>query len=156
LLIGVAWVLLRVVILVAGVFAVKGTGPAATAGILAGTAAALVASCRARDWLMRMRLRRLRAKGVTAKAVVVKCDWDMSIGCGLAIAKYAVLVRWVDPVTGVVRQGDRRYRFVGMGSERFRAACSHGAIVRVHYPPNRPSRFVIDVPFAPVMADIAP
>ena len=170
LLIGLTWVLLRVVILialfracailavllVAGVFGGHGTGPAAAAGMLVGIAAALVASHRARDWLMRLRLRRLRVKGVKAKAVVVKCDWDMSSSRGLAIAKYTVLVRWVDPATGVPRQGSRRYHFVGLGSQRFEAACSHGAIVPLLYPPNRPSRFIIDVPFAPVMADIAP
>lgn len=169
-LIGLAWALLRVVILVAlfragamlaavlvtGAFGGHGAGPAAVVGILAGLAAALVASHRACGWLMRLRLRGLRVRGVTANAVVVKCDWDMSSSRGLAIARYTVLVRWVDPAAGVPRQGSRRYHFVGLGSQRFEAACPHGAIVLVLYPPNRPSRFIIDVPFAPVMADIAP
>jgi hypothetical protein len=124
--------------------------------MLAGIAAALVASHRARGWLMRLRLRGLRVRGVQANAVVVTCDWDMSSGRGLAIARYTVLVRWVDPAAGVPRQGSRRYHFVGLGSPGFEAACPHGAIVPVLYPPSRPSRFIIDVPFAPVMADIAP
>jgi hypothetical protein len=170
LLIGLTWVLLRVgilialfragamlaVLLVTGVFGGHGAGPAAAVGMLGGIAVALVASHRARDWLMRLRLRRLRVTGVTAKAVVVTRDWDMSSTCGLTIAKYTVLVRWMDPATGVSWQGNRRYYFVGLGSQRFEAACSHGAIVAVLYPPNRPSSFIIDVPFAPVMADIAP
>jgi hypothetical protein len=36
---------------------------------------------------------------------------------------------------------------------RLEAAFTYGAKVPVYYPPGRPSRFVIDVPFAPTMAD---
>jgi hypothetical protein len=170
LLISLSWVILQAAILIAlayacamtaallaaGAFGGHGTGPAVTVGMLGGITAALVVNHRARGWLTRLRLGRLRVKGVQAKAVVVKCDWDMSTGRGVAIARYTVLVRWVDPATGVPWQGDRGYRFAGLGSRRFEAACAHGAVVPVYYPPNRPSRFIIDVPFAPVMADIVP
>jgi hypothetical protein len=170
LLISLSWVILQAAILIAlayacamtaallaaGAFGGHGTGPAVTVGMLGGITAALVVNHRARGWLMRLRLGRLRVRGVQAKAVVVKCDWDMSTGRGVAIARYTVLVRWVDPATGVPWQGDRGYRFAGLGSRRFEAACAHGAIVPVYYPPNRPSRFIIDVPFAPVMTDIVP
>jgi hypothetical protein len=170
LLIGLTWVVLRVMILIGlsyasvamavlivdGIFGGQGTGPARAVGMLVGIAAALAISHRARGWLMRLRLRRLRVGGANAKAVVVNCDWDMSSSYGLAISRYSVLVRWVDPATGVPWQGSRRYNFVGLGSQRLETACAHGAIVPLLYPPNRPSRFVIDVPFAPIMADIAP
>ena len=59
----------------------------------------------------------------------------------------------LDPVTGVSWKGERRYRFWGRGSKRLEAAFAYGAKVPVYYPPGRPSRFIIDVPFAPTMAD---
>lgn len=164
----VAWPLLQFAILVALFYAGSlltvvfvlavsgghGAGFAGPAGMLIGIAGAMAVNLRARHWLQRLRVRRLRAKGVTADGYVVKRDWDMSTGRGVMITKYTVLVRWIDPATGVRWQGRRQYRFIGMGSRDFDAACGPGAKVPVRYPPGRPSRFVIDVAFAPVMPDI--
>lgn len=128
LLIGLTWIILRVAILsappAAGVVAGHGNGLATATGTLVGIVAAVVVSHRGGHWLMRLRLRHLRATGVEAKAVVVKSDWDMSSACGIAIATYTVLVRWIDPATGVARQGNRRYRFVGLALSASRLPAS--------------------------------
>jgi len=34
------------------------------------------------------------------------------------------------------------------------AACARGKQVGLYFPANHPARFVIDIPFAPTMADV--
>jgi hypothetical protein len=61
---------------------------------------------------------------------------------------YTVTVQWAR------HQGRRRYPFRGTGSDRFTTVCHHGAVVVVRHPAGAPDRFVLDIPFAPVMEDL--
>jgi hypothetical protein len=168
LLIGLAWGLIQVailfVLLFAGgvaagylatdVFGGHGVNSTVLIGIAVGVIAGLVVDHRARPWLQRFRLRGLRLHGVSVQAEVVRLDRQYAAsGRGPGATRYVVHVRWQDPATGVASQGERRYRFSGRGSRRLQAACADGAKVPVYYPPGRPSRFIIDIPFAPTMAD---
>lgn len=171
LLIGLAWALIQLVILCALLFAggvaagylaidvfsghgVNGVSSAVPIGFAAGAITALVVNHSARIWLQRLRLRGLRAQGVAVPAEVVDLGRKYTASTrGPGSTRYIALVRWTDPATGVSWQGERRYRFSGRGSRRLEAACANGAKVPVYYPPGRPSRFIIDIPFAPTMAD---
>lgn len=167
-LIGLAWDLtqlaLGVVLFFAGgvaaallavyVFSGHGIGLIVPVGFGTGVAIALVVNRSARIWLQRLRLRGLRAGGVTVKAEVTNLDREhTSAGRRPGSTRYTVLVRWTDPATGRGCQGERRYRFTGKGSSGLESACAHGARVSVLYPPGRPSRFIIDIPFTPTMPD---
>jgi hypothetical protein len=168
LLIGLTWGLIQLVILCAlffaggvaagylaiDVFSGRGTNTMVPAGFAVGVIAALVVNHSARIWLQRLRLRGLRVHGVAVEAEVVDLDREYTASTrGPGSTKYSALVRWTDPATGVSCQGEHRYRFSGQGSRRLETACAHGAKVPVYYPPGRPSRFIIDIPFAPSMAD---
>jgi hypothetical protein len=167
-LIGLAWGLVQLVILCAlffaggvaagylelDVFSGRGANSLVLLGFAAGVAAALAVNHSARIWLQRWRLRRLRVHGVAVEAEVVHLGQHYTPASrGPGTTRYAVRVRWTDPVTGGGWQGERKYRFTGRGSRRLEAACTYGAKVPVYYPPGRPSRFIIDIPFAPTMAD---
>lgn len=168
LLIGLAWSLIQLMILFAllfaggvaagylaiDVFSGHGANSTALIGIAVGVIAALVVNHKARIWLQCSRLRGLRVQGVAVEAKVVDLDRKYAASSrGPGSTRYVALVRWTDPATGVSWQGERRYRFSGRGSNRLEAACADGAKVPVCYPPGRPSRFIIDIPFAPTMAD---
>lgn len=106
-------------------------------GVLIGFGMGIVAAiwiCHsARMWLLRLRLRRLRGPGTTT---------------------YGVHLRWRDAPEGTIRDGERRYRFWGDGTPRFERACATRKQLIVRYDPRHPSRFVVDIPFAPTMADL--
>lgn len=104
---------------------------------------------------MQKTLRSLRVGGVSARAVVRRLDrqWSAS-GRGGGLTRYVAHVQWRDPVTGACWRGERRYRFYGRGSRQLEVICADGAQVELYYPANRPSRFIIDVPFAPTVADV--
>lgn len=167
LLIGLAWGLIQLVILFAllylggvaagylatDVFGGHGVNPTVLLGIAVGVIAGLVVDHNARIWLQRFRLRGLHARGVAVEAGVHLDKQYTYSGRGPGTTRYIAQVRWTDPATGESWQGERRYRFSGRGSKRLEAICSARAKVPVYYPAGRPSRFVIDVPFAPTMAD---
>jgi hypothetical protein len=167
--IGLVWSLVQVVLVFALALAVglpvaylsqeAGAGESAgwvgLYGMAAGVGVAVLVCHRARGWVLKSRLRRLRASGVSVQGVVRRLDqqWSAS-GRGGGLTKYVAHVQWRDPVTGERWQGERRYRFYGRGSEQLEAALADGAQVDLCYPADRPSRFIIDVPFAPTMADV--
>jgi hypothetical protein len=123
-------------------------------GFVAGTVAGLLVDHSARGWLLSLRLRRLRARGQRVMAAV---EWVgeqfAASGRGPGTTTYTVYVQWRDPVTGVDHQYDRQYRFWSSAPPRFEAMLDQ-ASVPVLYAPARPSGFVIDIPFAPTMADL--
>ena len=121
-------------------------------GLAAGVAAGLFVNHKARIWLQEFRLRRLRGGGVSVQATVRRLDRQY-IPYKIGTTRYVVHVQWQDPATGDRWQGERRYRFSGRGSRRLEASCARGERVGLYYPEHRLSRFVIDVPFAPTMAD---
>jgi hypothetical protein len=49
--------------------------------------------------------------------------------------------------------GERRYRFWGHGDRAFELLTERGTEVKVRYPAGRAQRFVVDIPYAPTMAD---
>jgi len=169
------WGLIQAVTVLAGVAvggaAAAGLVPAATghaaapaavfAGLVAGAAAGLAAGLlvggRAPSWLQERRLRRLRTAGpaaVSVRATVDRLDRPRRPARhGLSRGRYVVHVSWLDPAAGVGFRGERCYRMAGRRSRRLEALCAGRAQVAVYYPARRPSRFVIDVPFAPTVAD---
>lgn len=170
LLVGLAWGLIQVVIVCvlffAGLLAAgylstdalsgRGANTLAPVGFCVGAGAGLWVNHRARNWLQRLRLRGLRTRGVVADAEVVKLGSEYTpnpTGAGFGTTRCTVLVSWRDPVTGSGWRGECRYRFWGR-SRRLELACPPGARVPVYYPAGRPSRFIIDIPFAPTMADV--
>lgn len=122
-------------------------------GLAAGVAAGLFVNHKARTWLQELRLRRLRGDGVSVQATVRGLD-QMYVPYKIGATRYIAHVQWQDPATGAGWQGERRYRFFGRGSQRLEAICASGKSVSLYYPAHRPSRFIIDVPFAPTMADL--
>jgi hypothetical protein len=167
-LIGLVWGLTQLVILcvlffaggVAGgylgtdVLSGHGTNGLVVTGFAVGVIAALAVNHNARIWLQRLRLRGLRARGVAVEAEVVNFNRSYTPSTrGPGSTRYVVLAGWTDPATGAGWQGERLYRFSGRGSRRLERACADGAKVPVYYPAGRPSRFIIDIPYAPTMAD---
>ena len=119
-----------------------------------------------RMWLLVVRLDRLRREGVEAQATVMTDRVYTPLGrrrgdlrypnersYGPAEIRYTVYLRWVDPRDGTLREGERRYRLTGSASARFERVMA-GMRVTVRYDRRRPSRFVLDIPFAPSMADL--
>lgn len=62
-----------------------------------------------------------------------------------------VFVRWRD-LAGE-HLGDRCYRYGNGAPHDFLARFQRGRVVVVRYPTARPRRFVIDIPYAPTIAD---
>jgi hypothetical protein len=165
LVVGTVWGLMQAVIL--GVLLVAGglvgaigslVAPSAyglpiSIGFAGGFVAGLVVNHYSRMWLLQIRLRLLRRRGQRAMASVL---WvDELVGAnprGPGTITYTVFVRWQDPVTGVDHEYERQYRFWGTGSKHFEAVLDQPRLP-VLYAPSRPSRFVIDIPFAPTAAD---
>lgn len=118
-------------------------------GLLVGLVAALAILRGARVGLLRWRLWRLRRHGISAKATVVSVERrSRYYGRAGDITTYTVTVQWGR------HQGQRQYQFRGRASDRFTEVCHHAAVVLVRHPPGAPDRFVLDIPFAPVMEDL--
>jgi uncharacterized protein DUF3592 len=133
------------------------TQPSAS-GVLIGFGVGIVAAvwiCHsARMWLLRLRLRRLRRHGTEATASVAElASTYQSNPRGPGTTTYAVHLRWRD-ADGSIRNGERRYRFWGAGTPAFERACATRNQLIVRYDPRHPSGFVVDIPFAPTMADL--
>src|SRR5690606_22065228 len=118
-------------------------------GLLAGLGALTLITYRARVWLHRIRLRRLRRSGASAVANVVWLAGD-TINPTM-FEGYVVFVRWRDLAGEHV--GDRCYRFRDGAPHDFLRRLGPKQMVVVRYPTARPHRFVIDVPYAPSIAD---
>ncbi|GAA4625374.1 hypothetical protein GCM10023196_029250 [Actinoallomurus vinaceus] len=123
-------------------------------GFLAGLTVGLTINHKARMWVQRARLHRLRKRGSKATARVAAVDRRYRSTRGSSSTSYVVRLQWIDPETGTGYRCRRWYRFSGKGSTAFEQACSTGAEVTVWFPPGWASRAVVDLPFTPVMADV--
>jgi hypothetical protein len=106
----------------------------------------------ARGWVQRLRLSRLQRTGVAASGhVLARLDEYISNTRGPGMTRYRVSVVWTDESGPQI--GERRYRFWGRGNRAFEALTERGQEVQVRYPAGRPQRFIIEIPYAPTMAD---
>ncbi|BFU45649.1 hypothetical protein [Krasilnikovia sp. MM14-A1004] len=121
-------------------------------GACVGVVTGVVVCHRARGWVQRARMRMMRHRAVDAIADVVWCDYHYQVGTkGPGSSRYTVYLSWRDP--DGQHTGERRYRFIGRGRDDFAHLVRRGGKVPIRYPAGRPHRFVIDIPFAPTMAD---
>jgi hypothetical protein len=117
------------------------------AAVISGIAAVMVCR-RARMWWLRARLRGLRRHGVHAMAKVTRRDLVHTVNPrGPNATTYTVSVHWQEAT------GERCYRFWAPGSADFLKRTESGRVVPVYYPPGRPHKFLIDIPYAPTIAD---
>lgn len=127
-------------------------------GALAGLVTGFVVTHNARGWLRAARLRRLRRTGTRADARVVGLDRRYRVGArGGSSTTYTMVLRWTDPRG--THECARRFRFVGAfrtGDTGFATRYATGRTVPVAYRPGRPARAVLDIPYAPVLADLLP
>jgi hypothetical protein len=121
-------------------------GMSAFVGVCGGLVLGGVVCQRASGWVQWYRLRRLRSRGTSAVARVERQELRQTSGRG-ATSRYTVRVRW-DGFNGA-----RTYRFDGKGNPAFAALTATDATVTVRYPPSRPRRFIIDLPYAASMVD---
>jgi hypothetical protein len=124
-------------------------------GATAGVTAGLTIGHRGRGWVQASRLRRMRRDGATARtaATVRRCDSRYVINPrGGGVTVYRIRVGWFDHQTGE-QERERQYKFYGHGVPAFEELVRRGAHVPISYPTGRPHRFIIDIPYAPTMAD---
>jgi hypothetical protein len=122
-------------------------------GGLAGAVLGISVCHLARGWVQRLRLSRLRRAGVTATGrVIARLDEYTSNPRGPGMTVYRVSFAWTDDEAGP-QMGERRYRFWGRGNQVFEGLTERGAEVQVRYQPGQPRRFIIEIPYAPTMAD---
>ncbi|GAA4212224.1 DUF3592 domain-containing protein [Actinocatenispora rupis] len=124
-------------------------------GAAAGLAAGFTVGHRTRGWVRVLRLHLLRRNGTHADARVTRVERrHRHTARGGSTTAYTVVVGWVDRdgAQGCVRH----FRFLGDGDPRFPALLRTGATVRVAYRAGRAARAVLDVPYAPVLADLLP
>jgi hypothetical protein len=171
--VGLAWGLVQLVILVLCLYAggiagayltwvllphLLGIRPGVVGlaiGFPGGVAGGIAVNHNARMWVQRLRLRRLRTRGTSATAKVANLsERYVSNPRGGGVTYYTVELRWTDPVTGTRYRHQRKYRFLGRGSPAFEKTCAKRTELTVRYPLGRPSLVVIDIPFAPAMADL--
>jgi hypothetical protein len=123
-------------------------------GAIAGVAAGLTIGHRGRGWVQAWRLRRIRRGGGVTVAATVRCFSSRYVrnprGGGVTI--FQVRVGWLDHQGGE-QLGERQYKFYGRGEPAFVQLVQHGAHVQISYPTGRPGRFIVDIPYAPTMAD---
>jgi hypothetical protein len=123
-------------------------------GALAGVVVGLTIGHKGRGWVQAWRLHRLRrGGGVTLTASVRRSDGNyVRNPRGGGVTVYDVRVGWRDHQAGE-QERERQYKFWGRGAPAFEELVHSGAEVPVVYPPGRPDRFIVDIPFAPTMAD---
>jgi hypothetical protein len=121
-------------------------------GFIIGLLAGLWVDYQLPRWLFQRRLEHLRRAGVRVDATIdwVEAQYAASSG-GTALRTYTVFVSW-QAADAQIYQLERQSRFWGSSWRRFEAAVA-GATVPVAYEPARPARFMLDLPFAPSMAD---
>ena len=118
-------------------------------GVLGGVAIGSLVCLRTRVWLHRVRLWRIRRSGESAIAQAVWIEGDPSVFT--ATEAYVVFVRWQDLAGEHI--GDRGYRFWNTAPYDFLISLTDGRPVVVRFPRAQPHRFIIDIPYAPTMAD---
>jgi hypothetical protein len=123
-------------------------------GAIAGVAAGLTIGHRGRAWVQAWRLHRMRRRDTVTVTVTVRQATPKVIRNprGGSVTVYRVRVGWRDTLAGD-QDRLRQYKFFGRGAPAFEKLLHQGAQVPVVYPPSHPNRFVIDVPYAPTMAD---
>lgn len=123
-------------------------------GAVAGVAAGLTVGHRGRGWVQAWRLRRLRRRdGVTVAATVRSSTSQYLVNPrGGGVTVYQVRIGWFDHLVGE-QERERQYKFYGRGEPAFEELVRRGAQVSITYPAGRPDRFIIDIPYAPTMAD---
>lgn len=132
------------------IFGEDGTDMTIPVGLSVGVGLSALLAYRARVWLHRVRLWRLRRSGESAGADVV---WIAGDPTNLTATEgYVVFVRWRDLAGEHV--GDRCYRFWDGAPHDFISRFGQGQRVVVRYPRARPHRFAIDIPYAPSAADL--
>ncbi len=175
LLLDLAWLVIQLAIIVAGwvggalagywlslhVFPGGSADAWIEGGFCVGVGVALAVNHYARGWVRRLRLALLGGwgVGVDGGGRVPRLHAQVPVR-GMSHIFYTAGVSWTDPATGVRWHGERRYHFtqftvrgLSRHAQRFEAAMSYGAPVRVYYPVGKPARFLIDIPFSPAMSD---
>jgi hypothetical protein len=126
---------------------------AADIGLVIGVISGLTINHNSRRWLHRWQRHRLRTRGVRVIASVTNLEHSVSYNPqGPNVCRYTLHLRWSDPQSQRTCQAETHYRFLGNKSARFESACT--ATVAVWCDPRRSKRFVVDIPFAPSMADL--
>jgi hypothetical protein len=98
---------------------------------------------------LRLRVRWLRRNGTEATATVTKFASKYVVGGrGGSLTYYTVHVSWHGT------EHERRFRFWGRGSPTFERICARRRAVTVRFTQRHPDRFVLDIPYAPTMADL--
>ncbi len=122
-------------------------------GAIVGVTTGLTVGHRGRGWVQAWRLRRMRGANGPGTATVRRCSSRYVVNPrGGSSTIYRVQVGWFDHLAGE-QERERQYKFFGRGSPAFEELVRAGAQVPVAYPPGRPHRFIIDIPYAPTMAD---
>jgi hypothetical protein len=123
-----------------------------TIGAVLGALVAAIVCQRARSWLQRLRLWLLRGESISANATVVGLDSLYTKGSrGNGNTLHIVHVKWRDATGEHI--GERQYKFYNHGPADFLTRMQRGAHLPIRYHPARPHRFIIDIPYAPRMAD---
>jgi hypothetical protein len=122
-------------------------------GAIAGVTAGLTIGHRGRGWVQAWRLHRMRRANGPVTATVRRCSSRYVVNPrGGGVTVYQVRVGWFDHLAGE-QERERQYKFYGRGAPAFEELIHQGAQVAVSYPRGRPHRFIIDIPYAPTMAD---
>jgi hypothetical protein len=122
-------------------------------GAIAGVTAGLTIGHRGRGWVQAWRLRRMRRDGSPVPATVRRRDSRYVVNPrGGGVTVYQVRISWFDRLAGE-QERERRFKFYGRGDPAFEELVHPGAQLSICYPPGRPDRFIIDIPYAPTMAD---
>ena len=124
-------------------------------GAIAGVTAGLTIGHRGRGWVQAWRLRRMRRESgtVTVAATIRRCNSRYVVnprGGGATV--YRIQIGWFDHLAGE-QERERQYKFYGRGVPAFEELVRQGAQVQISYPAGRPNRFIVDIPYAPTMAD---
>jgi hypothetical protein len=131
--------------------------PCALLGFAAGFVVALLVARAVPRLVYALRVSGLRRGGTRAMASVVALQEHVSsTRRGVANTRYQMHLRWTDPDSGTVHEHDRVYVVASPqgAPRRFQQEFERGAQVPVLFRPRRPGRFVVDIPYRPVLADM--
>lgn len=130
--------------------------PCALLGFAAGFVVALLLARAVPRFVYAMRVAGLRRDGTRTMASVIELDERVSsTRRGVSSTRYGMLLRWTDP-SGTVHEHDRVYVVVSPqgAPRRFQEEFDRGAEVPVLFSQRHPGRFVVDIPYRPVLADM--
>lgn len=141
--------------LLPSLFGIRPSAAGLAVGFPGGVILAIWICHSARGWVLRLRVRQLGRDGVAASATVTGLRRLTRRGPrGGYITHYTVQLRWTDPISGGIQHHRLVYRFLTDRSKPFEETCAHGRQLTVRYRAGCPERFVIDIRFAPPMADL--